>query len=127
MSIYGAGRSAGSREIQSVIPPSAGSLLYKARESGYTALVKVRKEKRMVPKNKKRLLQFLFNVAASTFIGICVYGMLIYWGKPNKIAPALSVGLGLLAIVCIALIYFLGTAIDKLEGELRRNKDKGKT
>ncbi len=81
----------------------------------------------MVPKNKKRLLQFLFNLAASTFIGICVYGMIIYGGKPSKIAPALSVGLGVLAIVCIVMIYLLGTAIDKLEGEINRQKDKGET
>jgi hypothetical protein len=76
----------------------------------------------MTRKRKRLLLQLLFNVVASTFVGICVYGMIIYWDVPKKIDPILSVGLGFIAVLCVGLIYVLGTAIDKVEGEIYREK-----
>ncbi len=69
-------------------------------------------------RRKRTIYQFLLNLVASVFIGICVYGIIIYWGAPKKISPYLSVGLGIVAIICIALIGIIGPRLDRIELQL---------
>ncbi|UCG37738.1 MAG: hypothetical protein JSV00_05890 [bacterium] len=64
---------------------------------------------------KMRLLQFLQHLAASVFIGIAVYGLLIFYpgGTPKKIPASLSLLLGLASVVCIFAVVYLGGIIDR--------------
>lgn len=65
---------------------------------------------------KKHALQFLQNLAASVFIGIAVYGVIIYWGGETnqKIPVTQSLLLGCLAVICIGVIVFTGGVQDKI-------------
>lgn len=80
----------------------------------------------MTLKRKRFITHFFLNVAASTFIGICVYGIIVYGENPKKISPLLSFGLGCLAVLCVVLIFFLGTALDKLDAEIGRGQKKNR-
>jgi len=65
---------------------------------------------------KRGLLQFLQHLAASVFIGIAVYGAIIYWGgeTQKKIPAAESLLLGLGAILCIVLVVGIGGLLDRI-------------
>ncbi|RMG57764.1 MAG: hypothetical protein D6713_09010 [Deltaproteobacteria bacterium] len=66
-------------------------------------------------RRKRMLYQFLLNLVASVFIGICVYGIIVFWGTPKKINPYLSVGLGLIALLCVGLIGIIGPRLDRID------------
>ncbi|NIO17148.1 MAG: hypothetical protein GTN70_09135 [Deltaproteobacteria bacterium] len=78
----------------------------------------------MSPKKKRFLVQFLLNLAASVFIGISVYGIIIYWDQPKSVSPLMSVGLGLLALLCVFLIMYLGSTLDKLDAIISQDKEE---
>ncbi len=75
----------------------------------------------MSPKKKRIIVQFLLNLAASVFIGISVYGIIIYWDQPKSVSPLMSVGLGILALLCVFLIMYLGSTLDKLDTIISRD------
>ena len=75
----------------------------------------------MSPKKKRIIVQFLLNLAASVFIGISVYGIIIYWDQPKSVSPLMSVGLGVLALLCVFLIMYLGSTLDKLDTIISRD------
>ena len=64
---------------------------------------------------KRGVLQFIQNLAASVFIGIAVYGLIIFFGgEMQRRVPAWkSLILGFTAVVCIAVIVVVGGLIDK--------------
>lgn len=70
-------------------------------------------------------MQFFLHLAASVFIGISVYGILVYWDEPKGVTPLMSVGLGFVALVCVFLIVFLGTRLDKLNDEIAEEEKDG--
>lgn len=78
----------------------------------------------MSPKMKRFIIQFFLNLVASVFIGISVYGIIIYWDEPKGVSPVLSVGLGIVALLCIFLIMYLGTTLDKLDSDISEEKKK---
>ncbi len=65
---------------------------------------------------KRGLLQFIQHLAASIFIGIAVYGAIIYYGgeiqKRIPVKESLLLGLG--AVVCIGVVVGIGGLMDKL-------------
>jgi formate/nitrite transporter FocA (FNT family) len=65
---------------------------------------------------KKTLYQFIQHLAAGTFIGISVYGIIIYMGgKINeKVPAATSLLLGLGAVMCIIIIVVMGGVLDRI-------------
>ena len=65
---------------------------------------------------KRRLLQFVQHLAASIFIGISVYGVIIYYGgeMEKKIPVTESLLLGLGAVVCIVVVVVLGGIDDRM-------------
>ncbi|MCJ7500625.1 hypothetical protein MUP29_10240 [bacterium] len=65
---------------------------------------------------KRRLLQFVQHLAASVFIGISVYGVIIYYGgEIQKRIPATeSLLLGLAAVVCIVVVVVVGGMDDRI-------------
>lgn len=65
---------------------------------------------------KRGLLQFMQHLAASVFIGIAVYGAIIYWGgeTQKKIPVSESLLLGLGAVICIAVVVGIGGIQDKM-------------
>lgn len=78
----------------------------------------------MSPKKKRIIVQFFLNLAASVFIGISVYGIIIYWDQPKSVSPLVSVGLGILALLCVFLIMYLGSTLDKLDTIISRNNEE---
>ena len=72
---------------------------------------------------KRGLIQFIQHLAASVFIGIAVYGAIIYWGgeTQSKIPMALSLLLGIGAVVCIAIVVAIGGLQDRMADS---DKDK---
>jgi hypothetical protein len=68
---------------------------------------------------KRKLYQFIQHLAASTFIGLSVYGLIIFMGgEVNKHLPfwtSLSLGLG--AVVCIAVVVYMGGILDRMAVE----------
>ncbi len=68
---------------------------------------------------KKNFYQLLQHLAAAVFIGLSVYGFIIFMGSEvNNVLPFwTSISLGLLAIVCCAVVVFMGGIIDRLAAE----------
>lgn len=68
---------------------------------------------------KKHLYQFIQHLAASVFIGIAVYGVIIYMGgEINQRIPArTSLLLGVGAVVCIFIIVGMGGILDRIMAE----------
>ena len=71
---------------------------------------------------KKGLLQLLQTLAASIFVGISVYGALIYWGgEAQKRLPfKQSLFLGLGAVVCIIVVVMVGGLQDRIAASEER-------
>ncbi len=65
---------------------------------------------------KKRVLEFIQMLAVSIFVGVALYGVLIYWGGEvsEKLPPLTSVLLGISAVVCVVVIVYLGGVLDKM-------------
>lgn len=65
---------------------------------------------------KKGLLEFLQILAFSVFIGIAVYGAIIYWGGEiqERIPVSSSLLLGLGAVICVIVIVVIGGVLDKM-------------
>jgi hypothetical protein len=65
---------------------------------------------------KRGLLQFVQHLAASVFIGIAVYGAIIYWGgeTQKKIPATESLLLGLGAVICIIVVVAVGGLMDTM-------------
>ena len=65
---------------------------------------------------KKRVLEFIQMLAVSIFVGVALYGVLIYWGGEvsEKLPPLISVLLGFSAVVCVVVIVYLGGVLDKM-------------
>jgi len=72
---------------------------------------------------KKGLLQFLQHLAASVFIGIAVYGAILYWGgeTQKKIPVTESLLLGLGAIICIIVVVAIGGLLDRIAETIERD------
>jgi 4-hydroxybenzoate polyprenyltransferase len=68
-----------------------------------------------MPIIRRGILQFIQNLAMSVFIGIAVYGVIIFYGGEvqKKLPPWKSLLLGSAAVVCIAVIVIIGGLIDK--------------
>lgn len=64
---------------------------------------------------KRLILQILQNLAFSVFVGIAVYGIIIYYGgEMHKPIPAkVSLLLGFTAVLCVFVIVLVGGLIDK--------------
>lgn len=62
------------------------------------------------------MLQFIQHLAASIFIGISVYGAIIYYGGEirKKIPVKESLLLGLGAVICVIVVVLIGGLQDKL-------------
>jgi len=62
------------------------------------------------------IYQFIQTLAAATFIGISVYGIIIYMGgKVNEEIPAAtSLLLGLGAVTCTVIIVVMGGVLDRI-------------
>ena len=69
-----------------------------------------------VGKVKRGLLVFVQNLAASVFIGISVYGVVIYWGGEieQKLPAWQSLLLGFGAVVCVGVIVYVGGLQDRI-------------
>ena len=65
---------------------------------------------------KKGLLEFLQILAFSAFVGIAIYGAIIYWGGEiqKKIPDSSSLFLGLGAVICIVVIVVIGGVLDRI-------------
>ncbi len=65
---------------------------------------------------KRVLLEFLQMLTASTFVGISLYGVFIYWGGEiqEKIPASKSLLLGLVAVICIIAFVMIGGLLDKI-------------
>ena len=65
---------------------------------------------------KRRFVKFVQHMAASVFIGISVYGAIMYYGGEiqNKIPATQSILLGLGAVVCIVVVVVLGGIDDRM-------------
>ncbi len=65
---------------------------------------------------KRGLIVFAQNLAASVFIGVSVYGVIIYWGgeTSQKMPAGQSLLLGLLAVICVGVIVYLGGLQDRI-------------
>lgn len=74
---------------------------------------------------KRGLIQFVQHLAASVFIGIGVYGAIIYWGgeTQQKIPVAESLLLGLAAVVCIVVVVAIGGLLDKMAASDERGSE----
>lgn len=76
---------------------------------------------------KKSLLQFIQHLAASVFIGIAVYGAIIYYGgETQKRIPAKeSLLLGLGAVICIIVVVGIGGLQDRLARNIEDEEQSG--
>ncbi len=65
---------------------------------------------------KRRVLEFIQMLAMSIFIGIAVYGVVIYWGGEvsQKLPPLKSFLLGMSSVVCVVVFVYLGGVLDKM-------------
>ncbi|GBE14874.1 hypothetical protein BMS3Abin14_00926 [bacterium BMS3Abin14] len=65
---------------------------------------------------KKHIYQFIQYLAASVFIGLSVYGVIIFMGGEvhTKLPFWTSMLLGLGAIVCIAVVVVMGGILDRI-------------
>ena len=69
-----------------------------------------------VGKVKRGLLVFAQNLAASIFIGVSAYGVIIYWGgeTSQKMPMGKSLLLGFLAVICVGVIVYIGGLQDRI-------------
>jgi hypothetical protein len=69
-----------------------------------------------VGKVKRGLLVFVQNLAASIFIGVSAYGVIIYWGAETsqKVPMGQSLLLGFLAVICVGVIVYIGGLQDRI-------------
>ena len=69
---------------------------------------------------KKSILQLIQHLAASIFIGIAVYGAIIYYGGEiqKKIPVKESLLLGLGAVICVIVVVVVGGLQDRHETSL---------
>ena len=69
-----------------------------------------------VGRGKRGLLVFVQNLAASVFIGVSVYGVVIYWGgeTDQKLPAGKSLLLGLLAVICVGVFVHIGGLQDRI-------------
>ena len=76
---------------------------------------------------KRGLLLFIQNLAAAVFIGISVYGVVIYWGGEidQKIPAGQSLLLGLLAVICVGVIVYVGGLQDRIAHRDDKQDDGG--
>ncbi len=74
---------------------------------------------------KKVLLEFIQILAFSIFIGIAVYGAIIYWGGETneKIPPLTSLLLGLGAVICIIVIVIIGGFLDRVASSSKEGSE----
>lgn len=65
---------------------------------------------------KKGIYEFIQILAFSVFVGIAVYGAIIYWGGETneKISGTSSLLLGLGAVICIIVIVVVGGILDRM-------------
>jgi len=65
---------------------------------------------------KRRFLKFVQHLAASVFIGISVYGVILYYGGEiqEKIPVTKSLLLGLGAVACVVVVVVLGGIDDRM-------------
>jgi amino acid transporter len=73
---------------------------------------------------KRLILQVLQNLAFGVFVGIAVYGIVIYYGgEVQKRIPAkTSLLLGITAVLCVVVIVFVGGLIDK-QAAMKKKRD----
>jgi hypothetical protein len=59
---------------------------------------------------------FVQNLAASVFIGVSAYGVIIYWGgeTSQKVPMGQSLLLGFLAVICVVVVVYLGGLQDRI-------------
>lgn len=74
---------------------------------------------------KKSIYQFIQHLAASVFIGLSVYGFIIFMGgEVNKHIPFwTSLMLGFAAVLCVVVVVFMGGVIDKMTVEQIAQED----
>ena len=76
----------------------------------------------------KDLTYFLFSLSVTVWVGLCVYGFLINYHLYDLgiiIDRRWSVGLGLVALIDIPIMCWLGRKLDIIRIELHRKKNKG--
>lgn len=68
---------------------------------------------------KKTFYQFIQHLAASVFIGLSVYGLIIFMGaEQNKRLPFwTSISLGLGALVCCVVAVYMGSILDRMAAD----------
>jgi hypothetical protein len=73
---------------------------------------------------KRLILQLLQTLAYSVFVGIAVYGIIIYYGGEiqKRIPAKTSLLLGFTAVVCVVVIVFVGGLIDK-QASVNKKRD----
>jgi len=73
---------------------------------------------------KRIFLQVIQNLAFSVFVGISVYGIIIYFGGEiqKRIPAGTSLLLGFTAVLCIVVIVVVGGLIDK-QASLKNKQD----
>jgi formate hydrogenlyase subunit 3/multisubunit Na+/H+ antiporter MnhD subunit len=59
---------------------------------------------------------FVQNLAASVFIGVSVFGAIMYWGGETnqKVSVGQSLLLGLLAVICVGVFVYIGGLQDRI-------------
>ena len=74
---------------------------------------------------KRSLLQFIQHLAASVFIGIAVYGAIIYYGgeTQKRIPFTKSLLLGLGAVICIIVVVGVGGLQDRIAASDEQKKE----
>ena len=70
---------------------------------------------------------FIQNLAAAVFIGISVYGVVIYWGGETelKLPAGQSLLLGFAAVVCVGVIVYVGGLQDRIAHRDDKQDDGG--
>lgn len=65
---------------------------------------------------KKTIYQFVQHLAGATFVGLSVYGIIIYMGGEinDKLPAATSLLLGLGAVTCVVIIVVMGGVLDRI-------------
>jgi len=68
---------------------------------------------------KRSFYQFIQHLAASVFIGLSAYGIIIFMGGEVNVRLPLwtSLSLGLIGIVCCVVVVFMGGIIDRMAAE----------
>ncbi|UCF31593.1 MAG: hypothetical protein JSV26_04050 [bacterium] len=74
---------------------------------------------------KRHLYQFIQHLAVSIFIGIAVYGIIIYMGGEvnKKIPVGTSLLLGLAAVICVVVFVTTGGVLDRMMAKGAEKED----